>query len=45
MVNSSKPDLKFACRNTLQHNQLILQSTTFSWKVALAEMFIVVLDN
>ena len=45
MINSSKPDLKFAWRNTLQHSQLIRQSTIFSWKVVLAEMFILVLDN
>ena len=34
---SSKSNLKFAWWNTLQDSQLILQSNTFCWKVALVQ--------
>ena len=41
---SSQPNLKFAWSNTLQQS-IDTTVTIFCWKVALAEMFIVVLGN
>ena len=41
---SSQPNLKFAWWNTLQQS-VDTTVTIFCWKVALAEMLIVVLDN
>ena len=43
--SKSKSSLKFSWWNTLQHSQLILQTTTFCWKVALVQNFIVAFGN